>query len=324
MKAIRIHAVGGPEVCRYEEVPDPTPGAGQVLIAIEAVGVNFIEVYQRTGLYPVPLPATPGSEAAGAIVAVGPGVTEFRAGDRVAWQGGSGAYAERAAVPVERVVRLPDGVDTKQGAAAMLQGMTAHYLACSTFPLAPDHTCLVHAAAGGVGLLLCQIAKRRGARVIGTVSTPQKAALARAAGADDVVLYTEQDFEAEVKRVTGGAGVQVVYDSVGRTTFERGLRCLAPRGTMVLFGQSSGPVGPFDPQVLHQRGSIFLTRPALGHYTATRAELLERANEVLGWVRDGVLRLRIEREFPLSRADEAHRQLQARATTGKLLLIPGS
>ena len=324
MKAIRIHAVGGPEVCRYEEVPDPTPGAGQVLIAIEAVGVNFIEVYQRTGLYPVPLPATPGSEAAGAIVAVGPGVTEFRAGDRVAWQGGSGAYAERAAVPVERVVRLPDGVDTKQGAAAMLQGMTAHYLACSTFPLAPDHTCLVHAAAGGVGLLLCQIAKRRGARVIGTVSTPQKAALARAAGADDVVLYTEQDFEAEVKRVTGGAGVQVVYDSVGRTTFARGLRCLAPRGTMVLFGQSSGPVGPFDPQVLHQRGSIFLTRPALGHYTATRAELLERANEVLGWVRDGVLRLRIEREFPLSRADEAHRQLQARATTGKLLLIPGS
>ena len=324
MKAIRIHAFGGPEAYRYEEVPDPAPGAGQALVAIEAVGVNFIEVYQRTGLYPVALPATPGSEAGGTVLAVGPGVTEFRAGDRVAWQGSPGAYAERAAVPVERLVRLPEGVSTKQGAAAMLQGMTAHYLACSTFPLEPGDTCLVHAAAGGVGLLLCQIAKRRGARVIGTVSTPQKAALARAAGADDVILYVEQDFEAGVRRLTGGAGVQVVYDSVGRTTFDRSLRCLAPRGTMVLYGQSSGPVGPFDPQVLNQRGSIFLTRPVLGHYTATRTELLARANEVLGWVRDGILRLRIERAFPLSQAAEAHRQLQGRATTGKLLLIPGA
>jgi NADPH2:quinone reductase len=295
-----------------------------VLVAIEAVGVNFIEVYQRTGLYPVALPATPGSEAAGTVVAVGPGATEFRAGDRVAWQGGSGAYAERAAVPLDRLVRLPDGISTKQGAAAMLQGMTAHYLACSTFPLKPGDTCLVHAAAGGVGLLLCQVAKRRGARVIGTVSTPEKAALARAAGAGEVILYVEQDFETEVKRLTGGGGVQVVYDSVGRTTFERSLRCLAPRGTMVLYGQSSGPVGAFDPQVLNQRGSIFLTRPVLGHYTATRAELLARANEVLGWVRDGTLQLRIEREFPLSQASEAHRQLQGRATTGKLLLIPGA
>jgi len=324
MRAIRIHQFGDPDVYRYEEIPEPVPGAGQVLVAIEAVGVNFIEVYQRTGLYPVALPATPGSEAAGTIVAVGTGVTEFHAGDRVAWQGGSGAYAERAAVPVERLVRLPGDVSTKQGAAAMLQGMTAHYLACSTFPLTPGDTCLVHAAAGGVGLLLCQIAKRRGARVIGTVSTPQKAALARAAGADEVILYTEQDFEAGVKRLTGGAGVQVVYDSVGRTTFDRSLRCLAPRGTMVLYGQSSGPVGPFDPQVLNQRGSIFLTRPVLGHYTATRTELLARANEVLGWVRDGILRLRIERAFPLSQAAEAHRQLQGRATTGKLLLIPGA
>jgi NADPH2:quinone reductase len=206
----------------------------------------------------------------------------------------------------------------------MLQGMTAHYLACSTFPLGPGDTCLVHAAAGGVGLLLCQVAKRRGARVIGTVSTPEKAALARAAGADEVILYTGQDFEAGVKRLTGGAGVQVVYDSVGRTTFDRSLRCLAPRGTMVLYGQSSGPVGTFDPQVLNQRGSIFLTRPVLGHYTATRTELLARANEVLGWVRDGTLQLRIEREFPLSQASEAHRQLQGRATAGKLLLIPGA
>jgi len=324
MKAIRIHAFGGPEVYRYEEVPDPAPGAGQALIAIEAVGVNFIEVYQRTGLYPVALPATPGSEAAGTVVAVGPGATEFRAGDRVAWQGGSGAYAERATVPAERIVRLPEDVSTKQGAAVMLQGMTAHYLACSTYSLEPGDACLVHAAAGGVGLLLCQIAKRRGARVIGTVSTPQKAALAREAGADEAILYLERDFETEVKRLTGGAGVQVVYDSVGRATFEQSLRCLAPRGMMVLFGQSSGPVGAFDPQVLNQRGSIFLTRPMLGHYTATRTELLARANEVLGWVRDGTLRLRIEREFPLSQAAEAHRQLQGRATTGKLLLIPGA
>jgi len=215
-------------------------------------------------------------------------------------------------------------VSTKQGAAAMLQGMTAHYLACSTFPVKPGNTCLVHAAAGGVVLLLCQIAKRRGARVIGTVSTPQKAALARAAGADDVILYVEQDFETEVRRLTDGAGVQVVYDSVGRTTFEQSLRCLAPRGMMVLYGQSSGPVGRFDPQVLNQRGSIFLTRPSLPHHVATRAGLLERANEVLGWVRDGTLRLRIGREFPLAQAAEAHRQLQARATTGKLLLIPGA
>ena len=324
MKAIRIHAFGGPEVYRYEEVPDPAAGAGQALVAVEATGVNFIEVYQRTGLYPVALPATPGSEAAGTIVAIGPGVTEFRAGDCVAWQGGSGAYAERAAVPAERLVRLPEGVSAKQGAAAMLQGMTAHYLANSTFPLQPGDTCLVHAAAGGVGLLLCQIAKRRGARVIGTVSTPEKAALALEAGASDVILYTEQDFETGVKRLTDGAGVQVVYDSVGRTTFERSLRCLVPRGTMVLYGQSSGPVGEFDPQVLGQRGSIFLTRPTLGHYTATRAELLARANEVLGWVRDGTLRLRVEREFPLAQAAEAHRQLQGRATTGKLLLIPGA
>jgi len=324
MKAIRIHEYGGPEVYRYEDVPDPEPASGQVLVAVEAVGVNFIEVYQRTGLYPVPLPATPGSEAAGTITALGPDVTGFAVGDRVAWQGPPGAYAERAAIPIERMVRLPEGVSTKQGAAAMLQGMTAHYLACSTWPLKPGDTCVVHAAAGGVGLLLCQIAKRRGARVIGTVSSDEKAALARAAGADETVLYTTQDFEAEVKRLTAGAGVQVVYDSVGVATFEKSLRCLAPRGMLALFGQSSGPVPPFDPQVLARQGSLYLTRPVLGNYTATRADFLARASEVLGWVRAGTLRLRIGREFPLSQATAAHRALQGRGTTGKLLLIPGA
>lgn len=324
MKAIRVQAPGGPEVLRYEGVPDPAPGPDQVLVRIEAAGVNFIDVYQRTGLYRIPLPGTLGLEAAGTIAALGPGVTDFRLGDAVAYQGLPGAYAEYAAVPAERVVLLPAGVTTKQGAAAMLQGMTAHYLACSTHPLGPGDTCLVHAAAGGVGLLLCQIAKLRGARTIGTVSTREKATLAREAGADEVILYTEQDFEAEVKRLTAGAGVQVVYDSVGRTTFEQGLRCLARRGMMVLYGQSSGPVGPFDPQVLNQLGSLFFTRPNLQHYVATRAELLERAHEVLGWVREGRLRLRIGREFPLSQAAEAHRQLEARKTTGKLLLIPGA
>jgi NADPH2:quinone reductase len=324
MNAIRIHAFGDPEVYRYEEIPEPVPGAGQALVAIEAAGVNYLDVYQRTGLYPVTLPATPGSEAAGTVAAVGPGVKEFRAGDRVAWQGVPGAYAERAAVPVERLVPLPPDVSAKQGAAAMLQGMTAHDLACTTWPLQRGHTCLVHAAAGGVGLLLCQIAKRRGARVIGTVSTAEKAALARDAGADETILYTGQDFEAEVKRLTGGAGVQVVYDSVGRTTWERSLRCLARRGLLVLFGQSSGPVPPLDPLLLSRSGSLFVTRPALWDYVATRAELLERAGDVLGWVRDGSLRLRVGGEFPLSRAAEAHRALQARATTGKLLLIPGA
>ena len=258
------------------------------------------------------------------VAALGPGVSGLAVGDAVAYQGALGAYAERAVVPAERLVRLPGGVTTKQGAAAMLQGMTAHYLACSTWPLKPGDTCLVHAAAGGVGLLLCQIARRRGARVIGTASTPEKAALARAAGADEVILYAGQDFEAELKRLTGGAGVQVVYDSVGRTTFDQSLRCLAPRGMMVLFGQASGPVPPFDLQLLNQRGSIFLTRPSLPHYVASRAELLERANEVLGWVRDGTLELRIVHEFPLSQAAEAHRQLEARATTGKVLLLPGA
>src|SRR5204862_362948 len=273
MKAIRVHTPGGPEALRYEEIERPAPGPGQVLVKIEAAGVNFIDVYQRTGHYKVPLPVTLGQEAAGTVSAVGPGVAAPKVGERVAYASLLGAYAEYAV--------LPDGVSTKQGAAVMLQGMTAHYLATSTYALKPGDACLAHAAAGGVGLLLCQIAKLRGARVLGTVSTREKAALARGAGADEVILYTEQDFETEVKRLTNGAGLQVIYDSVGKTTFEKGLSCLAPRGMMVLYGQSSGPVGPFDPQVLSQKGSLFLTRPTLAHYIATRAELLGRAGEVL-------------------------------------------
>jgi len=322
MKAIRVQSPGGPEALRYEDVPQPSPAAGQVLVKVEAVGVNYIDVYQRTGLYKVATPFTLGQEAAGVVTAVGPGVTDPKVGDRVAYTSILGAYAEYAVVPADRVVVLPDGVTARQAAAALLQGMTAHYLACTTYPLKAGDTCLVHAAAGGVGLLLCQIASRRGARVIGTVSTREKAALAREAGARDVILYTEQDFEAEVKRLTNGLGLQVVYDSVGKTTFEKGLNCLTPRGMMVLYGQSSGPIGSFDPQVLSQKGSLFLTRPTLAHYVATRAELVARAGEVLSWVKSGTLKVRIEHEFSLAETAEAHRALEARKTTGKLLLIP--
>ena len=323
MQAIRVHQTGGPEVLRYESVERPSPGAGQALVRVEAAGINFIEVYQRTGLYKVALPFTPGSEASGTVIeVVGGGVREVKVGDRVASQSFAGSYAEYALAPTERLVPLPAGVTAHVGAAVMLQGMTAHYLACATFPLAPGHTCLVHAAAGGVGLLLCQIARRRGARVIGTVSTEEKAALAREAGADEVILYTQQDFATETRRLTKGAGVQVVYDSVGRTTFAKGLDCLAPRGMMVLYGQSSGPIDPVDPQILNQKGSLFLTRPTIAHYVATRAELLERASAVLGWVADGSLKVYIGREFPLAAAAEAHTELEARRTTGKVLLIP--
>ena len=322
MKAIRVHSPGGPEALRYEDVPQPSPAAGQVLVKVEAVGVNYIDVYQRTGLYKVATPFTLGQEAAGVVTAVGSGVTDPKVGDRVAYTSILGAYAEYAVVPADRVVVLPDGVTARQAAAALLQGMTAHYLACTTYPLKAGDTCLVHAAAGGVGLLLCQIASRRGARVIGTVSTREKAALAREAGARDVILYTEQDFEAEVKRLTNGLGLQVVYDSVGKTTFEKGLNCLTRRGMMVLYGQSSGPIASFDPQVLSQKGSLFLTRPTLAHYVATRAELVARAGEVLSWVKSGTLKVRIEHEFSLAETAEAHRALEARKTTGKLLLIP--
>jgi len=324
MKAIRVNAAGGVEALRLEDVPQPAAAAGQAVVKIAAAGVNFMDVYQRTGQYktPQPLPLTLGQEAAGVVTAVGPGVTDVRVGDRVAYTGVQGAYAEYAAVPADRLVALPDGVSAQQGAAVMLQGITAHYLATSTYPLKAGDTCLVHAAAGGVGLLLVQIAKRRGARVIGTVSTTEKAALARDAGADEVIPYTERDFEAEVRRLTDGSGVQVVYDSVGKTTFDKGLNVLARRGMMVLCGQSSGAVGPLDPQLLNQKGSLFLTRPTIAHYIASRSELLARAADVLGWIRAGTLKLRIGLELPLAQAPEAHRRLEGRQTTGKVLLMP--
>jgi NADPH2:quinone reductase len=322
VKAIRVHATGGPEALVFEDAPRPSPKRDEALVKVEAAGVNFIDVYFRTGAYPAPLPLTSGSEGAGTVVEVGADVTAVKAGDRVASVGLGGSYAAFALAPAERLALVPDGVSTKQAAAVMLQGMTAHYLTTSTVPLAKGDACLVHAAAGGVGLLLCQMAKRRGARVIGTVSTEAKAALAREAGADEVILYTKEDFVAETRRHTGGKGVRVVYDSVGKTTFEKSLDVLAPRGTMVLFGQSSGGVAPLDPQVLNRKGSLFLTRPTLAHYTATREELLARAGEILSWVRDGSLRVRIDRELPLARASDAHRALEARETTGKVLLIP--
>ncbi len=322
MKAVRVHRPGGPEAMRYEETPDPVAGEGEALVRVAAAGVNFIDVYYRTGTYPAPVPFTLGREGAGTVVAVGPGVRDVRPGDRVAYEGAAGSYAELQAVRAERLVPLPDGVTFEQGAAAMLQGMTAHYLAASTYSLGSGDTCLVHAAAGGVGLLLCRIASRRGARVIGTVSTEAKAALAREAGADEVILYTREDFAARARELTGGRGVQVVYDSVGRTTFNGSLDALAPRGLLALFGQSSGAVDPVDPQLLNRKGSLYLTRPTLGNYVTTREELLWRAGEVLGWVAEGVLPLRVDRVLPLSQAAEAHRALESRETAGKVLLAP--
>jgi len=322
MKAIRIHETGGPEVLRYEDVPDPTPGPGEALIAIEAAGVNFIDVYFRTGLYPYGIPGTLGLEAAGTVVAVGDGVRDVRAGDRIAYTNIPGAYAERSVVPADRLVKLPEGVSFRDGAAAMLQGMTAHYLATSTYPLQSGDVCLVHAAAGGVGLLLCQIAKLRGATVIATTSSAEKAELARGAGADHVILYGEQDFAAEAKRLTGGTGVHVVYDGVGVTTFMKGLGCLRPRGMMVLFGQASGPVPPFDLGLLNVMGALYVTRPSLGVYVASRAELVARATDLFGWIAAGRLKLRIEHAYPLRDAAAAHRALEGRRTTGKVLLLP--
>lgn len=322
MRAIRIHETGGPEVMQLETIDDPAPGTGEALVRMESIGVNFVEVYYRKGLYKNPLPFTPGSEGAGTVVAVGAGVRDVAVGDRVTSQSFQGSYAELALAKADKLVRIPDGLEARIAAAAMLQGMTAHYLATSVYPLKAGERCLVHAAAGGVGLILCQIARRIGAHVIGTVSTEKKAALAREAGAHDTILYTTQDFVAEVRRITDGAMVHVVYDSVGATTFLKSMDCLALRGMLALFGQSSGPVALLDPNVLNQKGSIFLTRPTLGHYVATREELAWRAGDVLGWVRDGSLKLRIDREVPLVHAAEAHRALEGRRTTGKVLLVP--
>ena len=322
MKAIRVQMYGGPEVLSLEEMPQPQPDAGHALIKLAAIGVNFIDTYHRTGAYKLPLPFTPGTEGAGTVVAVGSGVSEVRAGDRVAYAMSVGSYAEYAVVPAWRLVQLSEQTDFSSAAAAMLQGMTAHYLTHACYPIQAGDTILLHAAAGGTGMLIAQMAKSLGARVIGTVSSKEKAARARDSGVDDVILYTQSDFELEVKTLTDGKGVQVVYDSVGRTTFEKSLNCLVPRGTLVLFGQSSGAVPPVDPQVLSSKGSLYLTRPSLAHYNASRDEIFLRAGDVLSWIVSGRLKLRIETSFTLAKTADAHRLLESRTISGKLLLIP--
>jgi len=322
MKVVRVHKYGGPEVLTNEDIPVPEPKTGEARIKIEAIGLNFIDIYHRTGLYPLQTPFTVGMEGAGVVDAVGDGVTEVKKGDRVAYAMIPGAYAEYAIVPAAKLAPLPANIDVKSAAALMLQGMTAHYLTHSTYALKPGDTALVHAAAGGVGLLLIQIAKMLGATVIGTVSTEAKAQLAKQAGADEVILYTQSDFLAEVKKLTDGRGVHVVYDSVGATTFDKSLDCFRPRGYLVLFGQSSGPVQPFDPGKLAAKGSLFLTRPTLAHYTLTRAELLQRSGDLFNWTAAGKLRLRIDKTFSMAEAAEAHRQLEGRKTTGKVVLVP--
>jgi NADPH2:quinone reductase len=322
MKAIRIEQPGGPENLQLEDIAAPKPGPEEVLVKLDASGVNFIDTYHRTGFYKMPLPFTLGMEGAGAVASAGERVIDWSPGDRVAWAMTAGSYAEYAVVPEAKLVRVPDGVDTRTAAALMLQGMTAHYLTRSTFPLKSGDTALVHAAAGGAGLLITQFAKSIGARVIGTVSTEEKAKLARDAGADEVILYTQQDFEAETKRITNGKGADVVYDSVGATTFQKSLNSLRPRGMMVLFGQSSGPVPPFEVTLLNQKGSLYVTRPSLNHYVLTREELIWRADELFTAVLEGKLKVRIDKEYPLAEAAQAHRDLESRKTTGKLLLIP--
>jgi NADPH2:quinone reductase len=322
MHAIRIHATGGPEVLTLDDVPLPLPGPGQVRVKVEAAGVNFIDIYRRTGQYRAELPAPVGGEGAGVIDQVGPDVAAFHGGERVAFADAPGAYAEYIVLPAERAVPIPDAVSTRVAAAAMLQGMTAHYLTHSTYPLRPGDAALVHAAAGGVGRLLVQMAKRRGARVLATVSTEEKARLARSAGADEVIHYTEVDFARETRRLTDGRGVPVVYDSVGRTTFDKSLDCLRPRGYLVLYGQSSGAVPPLDPQILNAKGSLFLTRPTLAHYVADREELGRRAGDLFGWIAAGELDVRIDGEYPLAQAAEAQRRLESRQALGKVLLIP--
>jgi NADPH2:quinone reductase len=321
MKAIQVKHVGGPEAMELVDLPVPQPQPNEAVVRIQASGVNFIDVYVREGRYPTPLPFVPGQEAAGVVSAVGADARGVAIGDRVAYCAVLGSYAEYAAVPADRLVKIPDDVNEREAAAAMLQGMTAHYLAYDTYPLKKGETALIHAAAGGVGLLLVQMAHRIGARVIATVSTEEKAKLAKDAGADETILYGEADFEAETKRLTGGKGVDVVYDSVGKNTFEKGLNILRPRGMMALFGGSSGAVPPFDPMVLAKKGSLYLTRPTLGHHIATQKELQQRARAVFSMIRNGKLKLRIEHVYPLEQAAQAHRDLEARKTTGKILLV---
>jgi NADPH:quinone reductase len=320
MKQIQVKELGGPEAMQLVDAPTPQPGPQQALVRIAAAGVNFIDVYFRTGLYKAPSPVTLGNEGAGTVEAVGPEVTDVKPGDRVAYAMARGSYAEFALVPSSMLVKIPDHVDFNTAAAAMLQGMTAHYLTHSTYPLKSGDTCLVHAAAGGAGGLIVQMARMQGARVFGTVSTEEKARIARAHGVDEAILYTSQDFEHEVRRLTEGRGVDVVYDSVGKTTFEKSLNSLRPRGMMALFGQSSGPVPPFDPSILNAKGSLFLTRPSLAHHLLTRQELEWRAGDVLKWIAEGKLKLRIDRTYPLAEAAAAHRDLEGRHTAGKLLL----
>jgi NADPH2:quinone reductase len=321
MKAIQVLTPGGPESLQLVDVPKPQPGPNHVLLKIAASGVNFIDVYFRTGLYKADPPVAIGSEAAGTVEAVGEGVAEFKPGDRVTYVMVRGSYAQYAVVPAAMLVKIPDHVDSVTAAAAMLQGMTAHYLTHSTYALKAGESCLVHAAAGGTGRLIVQMAKMLGARVFGTVSTDDKALIARQAGADETILYTEQDFDVEVKRLTDGRGVDVVYDSVGKTTFDKSLNSLHPRGTLALFGQSSGPVPPFDPTILNGKGSLYLTRPSLAHYVMTREELLWRATDVLKWIDSGQLKLRIDRTYLLADAASAHRDLEGRKTAGKLVLV---
>jgi NADPH2:quinone reductase len=322
MKAIRVHETGEPKKLRYEDITIPEPAEGQVRIKIEAAGLNYIDVNQRAGVYPVTLPLIPGQEAAGTIDAIGPGVTRFSIGDRVAYPLALGAYAEYASVPAWQVVHLPDKIDTQVAAAVMLQGLTAHYLACSTYPLQSRDVALIHAAAGGVGLLLVQIAKMRGARVIGTVSTEEKAQLAVEAGADEIILYTEVDFETETRRLTDNTGVNVVYDAVGLTTFDKSLNCLTERGMMVLYGQASGRVPSFDLRRLGQSGSLFITRPSLGDYARDTGELTSRTDDLFQWIEAETLSVRIDRTYSLADAAQAHQYMQDRKTKGKVLLIP--
>jgi NADPH2:quinone reductase len=322
MKAIQIQKNGGPEVMKVTELPVPAAAAGKVLVKVEAAGVNFIDVYHRNGLYPVQLPYVLGMEGSGTVSQIGSGIDTVAAGDRVAWTESPGTYAQYVSVPVDRLVKIPGAIDFPEAAAVMLQGMTAHYLAVDTYPIQEGDTVLIHAAAGGVGHLLVQVAKSRGARVLATVSTEAKAELARKGGADEVILYTQKDFEEEVKRLTDGAGVHVVYDGVGQSTFLKSLACLRRRGMMVSYGQSSGNIEPIEPSILRAKGSLYLTRPSLFHYIADRTSLQRRASDVLGWVAKGKLVIHIGEKLPLAEAAEAHRRLEARKTVGKVLLIP--